>query len=160
MYSVQKLLAEKTDEFDKGSFITIYLAPHNYHRVHVPLTAKLNQVCYLPGELFSVNSTTAEQLPNLYARNERLICWFTTDEGSMAQILVGAMLVAGIKPVWLTSAYEPRMQVVKNIRQEFRQGDELGQFQMGSTVILLFSEPLDFIVEEGSKIQVGQPITS
>ena len=100
-------LAEETQDFKNGSFLTIYLAPHNYHRVHVPCRAKLQTISYVPGELFSVNQTTAEQLPNLFARNERLICKFSTDYGAMIQVLVGAMLVAGIKPAWSDTICEP-----------------------------------------------------
>ena len=77
----------------------------------------------------------------------------------MAEILVGAMLVAGIKPVWLDSPYKPKLEVSTNLNRRFQQGDELGQFQMGSTVILVFSEPLDFLVQQGEEIKVGQAIT-
>ena len=137
-YSVQELLAEETHEFKNGSFLTIYLAPHNYHRVHVPCRAKLQAISYVPGELFSVNQTTAEQLPNLFTRNERLICKFSTewryDPGS-----VGAMLVAGIKPAW-SDNLRPRLALRTVMHQHYQQGEEIAQFQMGSTVILLFDE--------------------
>jgi len=159
-YTVQKLLAEETDEFDGGSFITIYLAPHNYHRVHAPRTAELYQTSYIPGELFSVNPNTSKFLPNLLARNERLVCKFGTDKGQMALILVGAMLVAGIKPIWLSTACAPRFEVNTELRRLFKQGDEVGRFQMGSTVILLLSEPLNFSVKQGDEINVGQTIIS
>ena len=158
-YKVQELLAEETDEFNQGSFLSIYLAPHNYHRVHVPRAAELSRASYLPGELFSVNSETAGALPDLFTRNERLVCRFITDGGPMAEILVGAMLVAGIKPVWLDSPYKPKLEVSTNLNRRFQQGDELGQFQMGSTVILVFSEPLDFLVQQGEEIKVDQAIT-
>ena len=158
-YTVQNLLAEKTNEFTGGSFITIYLAPHNYHRVHVPRTAELYQASYVPGELFSVNLNTANNLPDLFARNERLICRFRDDDGPMALVLVGATLVAGIKPVWLENAYKPRLEVETEMKRHFQQGDELGHFQMGSTVILLFTKPLDFIIKQGDQVRVGQAIT-
>lgn len=159
-YTVQDLLAEDTNDFDGGSFITIYLAPHNYHRVHVSRTAELHRTCYVPGELFSVNLNTANNLPNLFARNERLVCRFRTGDGAMAEVLVGAMLVAGIKPVWLDRAYKPRLEITTEMKQVFQQGDELGQFQMGSTVVLLFSQPVEFSVKEGDLVQMGQSITT
>ncbi|MBT4162553.1 MAG: phosphatidylserine decarboxylase [Gammaproteobacteria bacterium] len=159
-YTVGTLLAEDTADFDGGSFITIYLAPHNYHRVHVPKTAELHRTCYLPGELFSVNQATAEQLPGLFTRNERLVCRFRTGDGPMAEVLVGAMLVAGIKPIWLDRAYKPRLEVTTEMKRIFQQGEELGQFQMGSTVILLFSQRVSFCVEEGEEVRFGQPITA
>lgn len=159
-YSVQDLLAEQTDEFDEGSFITIYLAPHNYHRVHVPRTSELHRTCYVPGDLFSVNLNTASKLPNLFARNERLVCRFRTAEGALAEVLVGAMLVAGIKPVWLESAYRPQLEITTEMKRIFQQGEELGQFELGSTVILLFSQQVDFCVRKGDSVRVGDAITN
>jgi phosphatidylserine decarboxylase len=158
-YTVNALLAEETDEFEGGSFITIYLAPHNYHRVHVPRTSELHSARYIPGELFSVNLNTAENLPDLFARNERLACRFRTGDGPMAEVLVGAMLVAGIKPVWLPQAYKPKLEIATEMKRIFQQGEELGQFEMGSTVILLFSKPMEFSVKEGDLVQMGQSLT-
>ena len=98
-YSLAKLIASNDiDDFSAGSFITIYLAPHNYHRVHAPWTGELHHATYVPGDLFSVNQSTALHLPHLFARNERLVCRFRTDAGPAVAVLVGAMLVAGIKP--------------------------------------------------------------
>jgi len=158
-YTVNALLAEETDEFEGGSFITIYLAPHNYHRVHVPRTSELHSARYIPGDLFSVNLNTADNLPDLFARNERLACRFRTADGPMAEILVGAMLVAGIKPVWLPQAYRPKLEIATEMKRVFQQGEELGQFEMGSTVILLFSQPVEFAVKEGDHVQMGQSLT-
>lgn len=158
-YSLQTLLAaNEVDEYHAGCFITIYLAPHNYHRVHLAVAGNLHSAKYVPGNLFSVNQSTAEQLPNLFARNERLVCRFQTNNGPMTTIMVGAMLVAGIQPVWLDNPYKPRVQVSSEIERQFKQGDELGQFQMGSTVILLFSKRLDFVVEEGQAVCYGEPL--
>jgi len=158
-YSLAKLIASNdVDDFTTGSFITIYLAPNNYHRVHVPWTGELHHAAYVPGDLFSVNQSTALHLPDLFARNERLVCRFRTDAGPTAAVLVGAMLVAGIKPVWLEEAYKPRLQVTKEMNRIFHQGDELGQFEMGSTVILLFKERMAFSVKEGEKVKYGQSI--
>ena len=158
-YSLTRLLGDrKTAQFEGGSFMTIYLAPHNYHRVHVPVAAELHQTTYIPGNLFSVNQTSAASIPNLFARNERLVCRFRTEHGDMAEVLVGAMLVAGIKPVWLDEPYLPRVQVRTEMKRPFAQGAELGQFQMGSTVILVFARHLDFLVKQGDAVKVGQPI--
>ncbi len=160
-YSLAKLLASNDiDDFSAGSFITIYLAPHNYHRVHVPWTGELHHATYVPGDLFSVNQSTALHLPDLFARNERLVCRFRTDTGPTAAVLVGAMLVAGIKPAWLDEAYKPRLQITTKIKRVFHQGDELGQFEMGSTVILVFRERMAFSVKEGEQVKYGQSIVS
>ncbi len=157
-YSVNTLLAEVTDEYAQGSFITVYLAPHNYHRVHMPCDGELKRATYVPGDLFSVNQTTAEELPGLFARNERLVCHFDRASGPMGVVMVGAMLVAGIKPAWSDNPFRPRLQVNMEMKQPFQQGDELGQFLLGSTAILLFPERLDFAVKEGDLVKVGQSI--
>jgi phosphatidylserine decarboxylase len=160
-YSLAKLIASNDiDDFATGSFITIYLAPHNYHRVHAPWTGELHDAVYIPGDLFSVNQSTALHLPSLFARNERLVCRFRTDAGPAAAVLVGAMLVAGIKPSWLQEAYKPRLQIANEMKRIFSQGDELGQFEMGSTVILLFKEQMAFCVKEGERVKYGQSIVS
>jgi phosphatidylserine decarboxylase len=160
-YSLAKLLASNDiNDFADGSFITIYLAPHNYHRVHAPWTGELHQAAYVPGDLFSVNQSTALHLPDLFARNERLVCRFRTDTGPRAAVLVGAMLVAGIKPVWLDEAYKPRLHITTKMKHLFQQGDELGQFEMGSTAILVFSERMAFSVKEGEQVKYGQSIVS
>ena len=101
-YSCQSLLAgdaQMAALFQSGKFATIYLSPRDYHRVHMPMAGILKKTIYVPGKLFSVNQTTAESVPNLFARNERLVCLFTTAAGPMAVILVGAMIVAGIDTV-------------------------------------------------------------
>lgn len=158
-YSLKALLAaEDTAAFEGGSFITIYLAPHNYHRVHVPVTAELHSTTYVPGDLFSVNLRTADQLPDLFARNERLVCRFRTGSGPMALVMVGAMLVAGIRPVWANRPYKPRLQVSSEMKMTFSCGAELGQFEMGSTVILVFQEAIDFSVSPGDIVTMGQSL--
>jgi phosphatidylserine decarboxylase len=160
-YSLAKLMASNDiDDFSAGSFITIYLAPHNYHRVHMPWTGELHNATYIPGDIFSVNQSTALHLPDLFARNERLVCRFRTDTGPMAAVLVGAMLVAGIKPAWLDRAYKPRLQITTEMKRTFRQGEELGHFEMGSTVILIFNEQMTFSVKEGEQVKYGQSIIS
>lgn len=158
-YSIKKLLADQQiSDFGAGSFITIYLAPHNYHRVHMPCYGELYKATYIPGDLFSVNQTTATQLPDLFARNERLACRFNTANGPMAAVMVGAMLVAGIQPIWANRPYQPKIQVNTELKKPMQQGDELGLFQMGSTVILLFSERLTFTVSEGELVEYGQSL--
>jgi phosphatidylserine decarboxylase len=140
------LLATNFDEanqFINGSFATIYLAPYNYHRVHAPLCAELRAARYVPGDLFSVNAATASGVPNLFARNERLICHFNTDAGPMALIFVGALNVGSITTPW-TGEIRPRKRGVveelvlrSSVSRIVSKGDLLGWFNMGSTVIML-----------------------
>lgn len=132
-------------EFADGSFATVYLSPRDYHRVHMPYTGKLRAMVSIPGELFSVNTVTAENVPRLFARNERAVAIFDTDLGPMAVVLVGAMIVAGIETVWdgqiapfasrdiATSLYP--YQNITLIK-----GDEMGRFKLGSTAIVLFAK--------------------
>jgi phosphatidylserine decarboxylase len=159
-YSLSTLLGvDDASEFQGGSFITVYLAPHNYHRVHVTCDGELHNAKYIPGDLFSVNASTALNLPNLFARNERLVCTFRTDKGPMATVMVGAMIVAGIQPVWLDKAYKPQVQIHTEMKRAMRQGDELGQFQLGSTAILVFPERVNFLVKQGETVHYGQAIS-
>ena len=144
-YSVGRLLGDSTEAklYEDGSFATIYLSPRDYHRVHIPLAGKLMSTRYIPGELFSVNDQTAQALPGLFARNERLVCEFESEEvGTFAVIFVGAMLVAGIETVW--GGFEtPGPDAVRETdfsdqSLSFMKGDEIGRFKFGSTVIMLF----------------------
>ncbi len=142
-YSLVNLLggsAELAQYFLDGSFITLYLSPKDYHRVHCPLDGKLIRSQYIPGTLFSVNETTVTRVPELFARNERLIMLLDSAYGKVAVIMVGAMIVAGIKTVWHKSAYQAHSSFTDKLQDpiSFKKGDELGQFQLGSTVILLF----------------------
>jgi phosphatidylserine decarboxylase len=143
-FRLQALLggnAEHARAFANGSFATIYLAPKDYHRVHMPLTGTLRETIFIPGDLFSVNQNTVQQVPNLFARNERLVCLFDTAIGPMAVILVGAMLVGSIKTVW-SNATRTRAINVEDFSGAraitLEKGAELGHFEMGSTAILLF----------------------
>lgn len=131
--------------FDKGSFATIYLSPRDYHRVHMPCQGTLIRTVYVPGDLFSVNQTTAERVPRLFARNERLVSVFDTPYGPMASIMVGAMIVAGIDTVW-SGSEAPARPTIRTTRFDqpppavaLAKGDEMGRFRLGSTVILLFA---------------------
>ena len=148
-YSLLKLLGGDrvlAKQFENGSFATIYLSPKDYHRVHMPLDGQLLSMTYVPGDLFSVNETTAENVPDLFARNERAICLFQTQAGPMAVILVGAMIVAGIETVWAGQVAPIKRQVITTKYQQqqqpiaIRKGDEMGRFKLGSTAIILFGE--------------------
>jgi phosphatidylserine decarboxylase len=148
-YSAQELLGgdgDRAARFGDGRFATIYLSPRDYHRVHMPVAGRLTATCYIPGKLFSVNPTTADNVDRLFARNERLVCYFETAVGPMAMILVGAMIVAGIETVWSGQvAPPPKRPVFRDYATlpepvELARGDEMGRFMLGSTVILLFPE--------------------
>ncbi len=148
-FSAEDLLggdAGRAAQYQNGRFATIYLSPRDYHRVHMPVAGRLAQTCYIPGKLFSVNGVTAENVDRLFARNERLVCYFDTASGPMAMILVGAMVVAGIETVFAGQvAPPPKTPVTVNYLDlpqavELAQGDEMGRFMLGSTVILLFPE--------------------
>ena len=146
-YSLQTLLGNDKSlaaEFDGGSFATIYLSPRDYHRVHMPVDGTLRSMSYVPGKLFSVNTTTAENVRSLFARNERAICVFDTEFGPMAMILVGAMIVAGIETVWDGQVAPPPRQITsRHYPQDaptLKKGEEMGRFKLGSTVILLFAK--------------------
>lgn len=146
-YSVTALLGGdpiKAAPFRNGSFATIYLSPKDYHRVHIPLAGTLQEMLYVPGKLFSVNLITADNIANLFARNERAVCMFDTEAGPMAVVLVGAMIVAGIETVWgghvCPTADSLKVSDYRNAEPPVRleKGAELGRFKLGSTVILLF----------------------
>lgn len=146
-YSALELLGGREDwarRFTGGSFICLYLAPYNYHRMHMPLAGTLTDTVYIPGNLFSVNAATARAVPRLFARNERVVCGFDTQAGAMAFAMVGALFVGSIETVWAGEVNPPPrrrrapvdMQGSKGLH--LARGDEMGRFNMGSTVILLF----------------------
>ncbi|SNC58876.1 archaetidylserine decarboxylase [Sodalis endosymbiont of Henestaris halophilus] len=149
-YSLEALLAGNESMiayFRNGKFATTYLAPRDYHRVHMPCNGVLREMLYVPGDLFSVNMLTADYIPNLFARNERVICLFDTDFGPMAQILVGANIVGSIQTVWAGTITPPRAGIIKRWRYPLSneaevvvllKGQEMGRFKLGSTVINLF----------------------
>ena len=148
-FSLSDLLAgdeELVDTFKNGEFATIYLSPRDYHRVHMPCDATLRKMIYVPGDLFSVNPFLAEHVPNLFARNERVICVFDTAFGPMVQILVGATITASMSTVWAGVINPPRTGEVKvwtyqgDSAIKLTKGQEMGAFQLGSTVINLFPE--------------------
>lgn len=167
-FSVYELLggdAALAEEFINGHFATIYLSPKDYHRVHMPISGTLRKILYVPGRLFSVNNATAEQVPKLFARNERAVCVFDTDAGPVAVILVGAMIVAAIETVF-TGQITPlanKIQTIDFSKQPLsrEKGEELGRFLLGSTVVLLFPENACQWQPElaaGSTLKMGQLI--
>ena len=167
-YTTAGLLADDAvaREFHDGTFATLYLAPGDYHRIHMPMGGTLKKTLYVPGRLFSVNQRTAELVPELFARNERLVCLFDTAAGAMALVLVGAMIVAGIETVWAGQACPNRRRKLKTEDYssrlppvELAAGDELGCFRLGSTAIVLFT-PGAVTLEPGlsvnTPVQMGQ----
>jgi len=161
--------AEAERQLTGGSFATLYLSPKDYHRIHMPLAGELRGMTYLPGRLFSVNTITAALVPGLFARNERVVCRFETPAGPMAMVLVGAIFVGGIETVWAgevtpTSAAgsktnAPADRQAQAVRLE--RGAEMGRFNLGSTVILLFppgAVSWDPGLAPGSPVRMGQRI--
>ena len=146
-YSLARLVgnSDQAKKYENGTFATIYLSPKDYHRVHIPAQGQLLTTRYIPGELFSVNQQTVEMVPHLFARNERLVCEFKSQQlGHFSVIFVGAMLVAGIETVWGGMEQPGPGAVRENDYSEqnihFSKGDEIGRFKFGSTVILLFPQ--------------------
>jgi phosphatidylserine decarboxylase len=132
-------------QFENGSFATIYLSPKDYHRIHMPCAGKLLRMIHVPGELFSVNPTTARGVPGLFARNERVVCVFETASGPFVLALVGATIVGSMATVWHGVVNPPRPGTIRDWRYEDQdirldQGDEMGRFLLGSTVVLLFPQ--------------------
>ena len=168
-YSASRLLgdSEEAKLYKNGAFTTIYLSPKDYHRVHMPIAGTLVSTRYIPGDLFSVNDKTAQALPGLFARNERLVCQFDSELGQFALVFVGAMLVAGIETVW--GGFEtPGRGAVRNADFSGRdlyydKGEEIGRFKFGSTVILLFQkDKIDWqesFVPQAA-VQMGEKIAS
>ncbi|MFV0597485.1 archaetidylserine decarboxylase [Shewanella sp.] len=155
-------------EFTDGEFATLYLSPSDYHRVHMPCDGTLRQMIYIPGDLFSVNPLTAENVPNLFARNERVVCIFDTEFGPMAQVLVGATIVGSIEVVWGgtitpptgSSIYRWNYETTGEKAIKFKKGEEMGRFKLGSTVINLFAKDkirFDDSMKEGEKTVLGTP---
>lgn len=161
-YDVGQLLADSEDGsyFADGSFATIYLAPSNYHRVHMPFTGTLTKTRYVPGTLFSVNNTTAANVPDLFARNERLVCLFDTKYGKAAVVMVGAMIVAGIETVATGKIARTDDIQEADHDMQFAAGEELGRFYLGSTAIVVLPKAAkaDWLdsMNANSVVQMGQ----
>jgi phosphatidylserine decarboxylase len=169
-YSAQTLLAGRADwaaQFAGGQFITIYLAPYNYHRIHMPITGTLREWAYVPGRLFSVNHATARALPGVFARNERLVALFDTELGPMAMVLVGALFVGSMETVWAGEVSPPHVRDATPVVHtasglvKLEKGMEMGRFNMGSTVILLTPKRLQWAALASKQaVQVGQPLAT
>ncbi len=151
-------------QFDNGHFATLYLSPRDYHRIHMPCAARLTRMIYVPGDLFSVNPATARGVPGLFARNERVVCVFDGESGPFVLILVGATIVGSMATTWHGAVNAPRPGRVTewrydNERIEFKQGDEMGRFLLGSTVVMLFPQgPFKFnpAWQPGGAIRLGE----
>ncbi len=168
-FSVTDLLGgdpARAAQFRDGNFVTVYLSPRDYHRVHMPLTGTLRETVYVPGRLFSVAAHTVRSVPRLFARNERLVAIFDTAAGPMAMVLVGAINVAAIETVWSGLETPPQRPNVEAIdrREEgitLQRGAEMGRFNMGSTVIVLFArQQIDWLdaLQAEQPVKIGQAI--
>jgi len=149
-YSTRALLggdAALAAQFQDGSFATLYLSPRDYHRIHMPCAGQLTRMIHVPGDLFSVNPTTARGVPGLFARNERVVCVFEGEAGPFVMVLVGATIVGSMATVWHGVVNPPREGVLREWRYEMgnialAQGEEMGRFLLGSTVVMLFPRGL------------------
>jgi phosphatidylserine decarboxylase len=152
-YTTTTLLAgnqKLANQFSNGHFACLYLSPKDYHRIHMPCDGKLISMAYVPGDLFSVNPTTAENVPNLFARNERVVCEFESEQhGTFVMVLVGATIVGSIATVWHDTQSKvinpPRSKQVRTWQYKeqniiLKQGEEMGRFLLGSTVVMLFEQ--------------------
>ena len=155
-------------EFENGHFATLYLSPKDYHRIHMPCEGRLRRMIYVPGELFSVNPATARGVPGLFARNERVVCVFDSVRGPFVLTLVGATIVGSMATVWHGVVNPPRGSQVREWHYAdqdvvLKQGDEMGRFLLGSTVVLLFPKgPLPFnpAWRPGGSVRLGEPMTA
>jgi phosphatidylserine decarboxylase len=170
-YSTRALVGGDTElaaQFQNGQFATLYLSPRDYHRIHMPIAGKLLRMIHVPGDLFSVNPTTARGVPGLFARNERVVCEFETEKGPMVLVLVGATIVGSMATVWHGQVNPPRPGSVREWRynsQDVRlqKGEEMGRFLLGSTVVMMFSEnsiqfPADWLSTR--PLQMGEAMSS
>mgnify|MGYP000167290241 CR=1 FL=1 len=170
-FSLQTLLGgeeQTAAPFQGGKFATIYLAPKDYHRIHMPIDGTLKQMIYVPGDLFSVNPLTAQNVPNLFARNERVVAIFDTEIGPLAMVLVGATIVASIETIWSGTVTPPAGKKVfswdypteGDNKISLKKGEEMGRFKLGSTVILAWpQQAADFLTGQipDTVTRMGQP---
>lgn len=173
-YSLQALLGGNEDDtvpFLGGKFATIYLAPKDYHRIHMPIDGTLSKMIYVPGDLFSVNPLTAQNVPNLFARNERVVAIFETDIGPLAMVLVGATIVASIETIWAGTVTPPAGKDVFSWNYPtkgdnaitLKKGEEMGRFKLGSTVILAWgANQAEFLSDQHPEIvtRMGTPFAT
>mgnify|MGYP001765266000 FL=1 len=170
-YSTTALVGGDRDlaaQFDDGTFATIYLSPRDYHRIHMPCAGRLRRMIHVPGELFSVNPATARGVPGLFARNERVVCVFDTAHGPFVLVLVGATIVGSMATTWHGVVNPPRPGKIRDWRYddatiEFVQGQEMGRFLLGSTVVLLFPAGVARFAPEWSPakpVRLGEAMAS
>ncbi len=160
-YTLNSLAGKTGHGFEDGNFCTIYLAPSNYHRIHLPCDARLVETRAIPGALFSVNGVTEAGIPGLFCRNERLVCRFETEFGPMLLVLVGALIVASIETVWPGPSSPYLQEIVSEHNQLFKRGDEIGRFLLGSTVICCFAENSVSMTENfqnGTVVRLGETL--
>ena len=164
-YSVEALLAENSKNDLYTSFVTIYLSPKDYHRIHMPFDGSLKSMKYIPGNLFSVNQRTVNNIDQVFARNERLVCYFETEYGEIALVMVGAIFVGSMETSWEGQITPPYTKSIKTYDYDSRQielskGKELGRFNMGSTVILLMpKEAPKLNIQVRQVLNMGQSIS-
>jgi len=158
---------ERAAPFLNGKFTTIYLSPKDYHRLHMPLDGRLTEMVHVPGRLFSVNGATVNSVPRLFARNERVVAIFDTEIGPMALVLVGAIFVASIETVWHGEVTPPTSksirtwQYIRKNAPKLNRGEEMGRFNMGSTIIVLYGKDVinwEKAFTAGKKVQLGEKI--
>ena len=154
-YSLAELSGLDIEPYAGGSFITIYLSPSNYHRVHLPISATLKKTVSIPGALYSVNTATERSIPNLFCKNERLVCQFESERGPILVILVGALIVASIEMDWEGPASPYLTQEVTNYSLHYTDRSEIGKFLLGSTVICCFP-PNHFSLDQS--LSVGKTL--
>ena len=164
-YSISSLIADEPfKEIQNGNFATIYLSPKDYHRIHMPCDGTLISMNYIPGDLFSVNQNTVASIDGVFARNERLVCLFDTDFGVMVFVLVGAIFVGSMQTSWEGLITPPYAKVVKKYdykdsKINLSKGEELGRFNMGSTVIMLMPDGSpELNLEAGQVLKMGQSV--
>jgi phosphatidylserine decarboxylase len=163
-YSLLELVGgdkELESMFKNGLFATLYLSPRDYHRIHMPVSGTLKSMIYIPGRLFSVAPFTVNNIPRLFARNERCVCYFETEQGPMAMILVGAINVSAIETVWhglVTGEGKLRKFSYSEKNIVLKRGEEMGRFNLGSTVIVLATDrmKLDQSIVADAEIKLGQ----
>lgn len=173
-FSVNTLLADDTahQRYVDGQFITVYLSPRDYHRVHSPVAGRVTKMSFIPGDLYSVNQTTTKNVDELFARNERVVCYLDTDYGEVAVVLVGAMIVASIATIWAgviapdgtnnSGAKQVRHWTYDDENILLGKGEELGRFLLGSTAVVVLPKSAPKLMAELSAekaVQMGQPMS-
>ncbi len=168
-FSLETLLggnSQDAEPFQGGDFATIYLAPKDYHRIHMPVAGTLKKMIYVPGDLFSVNPLTAQNVPNLFARNERVVAIFDTEIGPLSMVLVGATIVASIETVWAGTVTPPAGKKVFSWDYDaegpnavkLAKGEEMGRFKLGSTVVMTWGKDAAAFLESAPSLLLRQAL--